>query len=256
MSLSTAAFDAMPPGLRHRVIAWQYRLSEGELRRLGDFVPRDAAALDVGAWWGPWTYWLSRRVPAVHTFEPVPYIASFLKEVSRPNVTVHNVALSDRAEAAVLHVPSAGTGSEGRSTLHEPPFADATDIAVEVVPLDSIALPDRIGFIKVDVEGHEMQVLRGAADTIQAHKPTLLVEVESHDDRATRVDDVVQLLAGYGYEASFLRRGTWVPFAQFDLERDQRALAETVRRRGLLGNMLLTRGYVNNFLFRLPGSSA
>jgi 23S rRNA C2498 (ribose-2'-O)-methylase RlmM len=79
VSLSTRAFDAMPPALRHRVIAMQYRLSEEELRRLREFVPADAAALDVGAWWGPWTYWLSRRVPTVHTFEPVPYMASFLQ---------------------------------------------------------------------------------------------------------------------------------------------------------------------------------
>jgi hypothetical protein len=40
----------MPPALRHRTIAWQYRLSEGELRRLGEFVPRDRTAIDVGAW--------------------------------------------------------------------------------------------------------------------------------------------------------------------------------------------------------------
>jgi FkbM family methyltransferase len=253
VSLSTALFDAMPPALRHRFIAAQYRLSEGELRRIADFVPRDKAAIDIGAWWGPWTYWLSRRAISVDTFEPVPYIAEFLKQVSRPNVTVHNVALSDRAESAVLHVPSSGTGSEGRSTLHEPPFADATDIAVQVVPLDSVALPKRIGFIKVDVEGHEMQVLRGAAETIAEHRPVLLVEVESHDDRQTRVEDVVDLLTSHGYEASFLRKGTWVPITEFDLERDQRALAETVRRRGLIGNMLLTRGYVNNFLFRPKG---
>lgn len=250
MSLSTRAFDAMPPAMRYRVIAAQYRLSEGELRRLTDFVPNDSAALDIGAWWGPWTYWLSRRATSVHTFEPVPYIAKFLKSVSAPNVTIHNVALSDKADSAVLHVPSGGTGSEGRSTLHEPPFAGAKDITVEVMPLDEVQLPDRIGFMKVDVEGHEMQVLEGAVETIKKHKPTLLVEVESHNDRQTRVEDVVGFLADQGYQATFLRKGKWLPISEFDLERDQRALAETVRRRGLIGNMLLTRGYVNNFLFR------
>lgn len=253
MSLSTKLFDAMPPPLRYRAIAAQYRLSEGELRRLADFVPRDSAAVDIGAWWGPWTYWLARRVVSVDTFEPVPYIADFLKAVTGPNVTIHNVALSDRSEDAILHVPSSGTGSEGRSTLHEPPFDGATDISVQVVPLDSVSLPKRIGFIKVDVEGHEMQVLRGASQTIAEHRPVLLVEVESHDDRQTRVEDVVDLLAGHGYEASFLRKGAWLPIGEFDLERDQRALADTVRNRGLLANMLLTRGYINNFLFRPTG---
>lgn len=250
MSAATRAFELLPPMARYRVIAAQYRMAEGELRRLGDFVPRDRAALDVGAWWGPWTYWLSRRATSVHSFEPVSYIASFLESVSRPNVTIHNVGLSDRRDSAVLHVPSEGTGSEGRSTLHEAPFANATDLTVQIVPLDELELPESIGFIKVDVEGHEMQMLKGALATITRHKPNLLVEVESHTDRQTRVEDVVELLAGLGYEATFLRKGEWVPIKDFDLERDQRALAEVVRKRGLITNMLLTRGYINNFLFR------
>jgi FkbM family methyltransferase len=250
VSLSTRAFDAMPPALRYRVIAAQYRVSEGELRRLADFVPRDAAALDIGAWWGPWTYWLSRSAASVHTFEPVPYIAEFLRSVSKPNVTVHNLALGDRADSATLHVPSGGSGSEGRSTLHDAPFANAKDITVAVMPLDEVQLPERIGFMKIDVEGHEMQVLKGAVATINKYKPNLLVEVESHNDRQTRVEDVVGFLRELGYEASFLRKGHWLPMSEFDLERDQRALADTVRRRGLISNTLFTRGYVNNFLFR------
>ncbi len=250
MSIPTYVFDALPPALRYRAVATQYRLWEGELRRIADFVPRGKVALDIGAWWGPWTYWLSRRSSQVHSFEPVPYIAEFLRTVVAPNVTVHNLALSDRDESAVLHMPHGGTGSEGRSTLHEPPFEGATDISVQVTPLDKLEIPGPIGFIKIDVEGHEMQALRGAEATIIEHKPNLLVEIESHSDRQTRVEDVVSLLGSYGYQATFLRRGAWVPFSEFDLERDQRALAGTVRGRSLLANTMLTRGYVNNFLFR------
>jgi FkbM family methyltransferase len=250
MTLLTRAFQAVPPSARHRALAVQYMLNEPELRRISEFVPADAAALDVGAWWGPWTYWLSRRVTEVHTFEPVPHMAAFLREVTRPNVTIHNLALSDTAGSAVLHVPSGGQGSEGRSTLHEPPFSNAQEITVALTPLDDVDLPPRIGFIKVDVEGHEMQVLQGAVKTITTHRPNLLIEVESHDDRLDRVDEVVDFLGELGYSASFIRGRKWAPFAEFDLERDQLRLAATVRRRGLLSNTLFTRGYVNNFLFR------
>ena len=250
MSVLTAAFAAFPLPVRHRLIAAQYRLSEAELRRFGDFVPADVAAVDIGGWWGPWTYWLSRRASVVHTFEPVPHVAEFLQSVSRPNVTVHNFALSDAEGESVLHVPPGGPGSEGRSTLHRPGFADPHDITVRLATLDSVGLSERIGFIKIDVEGHEAQVLNGALATISAHQPTLLVEVESHDDRPDNVDDVVGLLQGVGYEATFLRGRRWVPFSDFDVERDQRRLAETVRGRGLVGNMLFSTGYVNNFLFR------
>lgn len=250
MGALNSVFAALPPVTRHRLIAMQYRVSEDELRRLRDFVPADKAAVDVGGWWGPWTYWLSRHATAVHTFEPVPHVAHFLQSVSAANVTVHNMALSDAAGEAVLHVPSGGPGSEGRSTLGTPGFADATELTVPLRTLDSVAIADPIGFIKIDVEGHEAQVLKGALETIDAHRPVLMVEVEAHDDRPTNVDEVVALVEGLGYSTSFLRRGRWVPFTEFDVERDQRSMAEVVRRRGLLANTILSSGYTNNFLFR------
>jgi FkbM family methyltransferase len=250
MGSLNSAFAVLPPAVQHRLIAMQYRMSEDELRRLRDFVPADKAAVDVGGWWGPWTYWLSRRATAVHTFEPVPHVATFLQSVSADNVTVHNLALSDVAGEAVLHVPSGGPGSEGRSTLHAPGFANPIDLTVQLRTLDSVDIPQAIGFIKIDVEGHEAQVLKGALDTIQTHRPVLLVEVEVHDDRPDNVDEVVALVEGLGYTTSFLRRRRWVPFTEFDVERDQRSLAEAVRSRGLLTNMIMSAGYVNNFLFR------
>ena len=250
MGALTSAFAVLPPAARHRLIAMQYRMSEDELGRLREFVPADKAAVDVGGWWGPWTYWLSRHATAVHTFEPVPHVAQFLQSVSAANVTVHDVALSDAAGEAVLHVPSGGPGSEGRSTLGTPGFAGATDMTVPLRTLDSVEIAEPIGFIKIDVEGHEAQVLRGALGTIATHRPVLLVEVEAHDDRPTNVDEVVALVEGLGYSTSFLRRRRWLPFDEFDVERDQRAQAEAVRGRGLLGNMFMAGSYVNNFLFR------
>lgn len=250
MGVLNSSFAALPPATRHRLIAMQYRMSEAELRRLRDFVPADKAAIDVGGWWGPWTYWLSRHATAVHTFEPVPHVAQFLQSVSADNVTVHEVALSDAAGEAVLHVPSGGPGSEGRSTLGTPGFADATDVPVQLRTLDSVDVPHDIGFIKIDVEGHEAQVLKGALDTIDTHRPVLLVEAEAHDDRPANVDEVVSLVEGLGYSASFLRGRRWLPFAEFDVYRDQSSMAGAVRSRGLLGNMVMSTSYINNFLFR------
>lgn len=250
MGALNSAFAALPPAAKHRLIALQYRVSEDELRRLRDFVPADRAAIDVGGWWGPWTYWLSRRATAVHTFEPVPHVADFLRSVTADNVTVHDVALSDAPGEAVLSVPPGGPGSEGRSTLGTPAFAGARDLAVPLRTLDSVDVPDAIGFIKIDVEGHEAQVLRGALGTISTHRPVLLVEIEASPDRPAHVDEVVTLVESLGYSTSFLRRRRWLPFAEFDLDRDQRSQAETVRHRGLLGNMVMSGGYINNFLFR------
>ncbi|HSS10271.1 MAG TPA: hypothetical protein VLL25_10315, partial [Acidimicrobiales bacterium] len=110
----------VPPRSLFALIAHQYRLSEPELRHIRTLVPADALAVDVGAWWGPWTYWLSRTAKQVVTCEPVPHLAGFIGEVAPDNVRVFNVALSDRSGEASFWLPVGGPGTEGRSSLEAP----------------------------------------------------------------------------------------------------------------------------------------
>lgn len=120
MPLLSWVFDVLPEPVLYRSLAVQYRLFEPELAHLKEIVPRGGTVVDVGGWWGPWTYWCSRRADRVHTIEPVPHLAQFLTRVSGDKVTVHNVALSDEPGSATLWVPTKGKGSEGLSSLHDP----------------------------------------------------------------------------------------------------------------------------------------
>ena len=121
MVLQTRIFDKIPDRLLYSLLAWQYRSFDAELRHLGDYFPRDAAkhgtVVDVGAWWGPWTYWLSRKAEHVVTIEPVPHLAEFLRKVVADNVQLIECALSERTGVTELFVPTGGSGSEGRSTV-------------------------------------------------------------------------------------------------------------------------------------------
>lgn len=183
---------------------------EPEMDLLEQLVPKDCTALDVGANHGIYTYALSRFVRSVHCFEPLAECCRYIRDHPATNVTVHNVALSDRAGELELHVPViGGRAVYTRASLDRPdgPFESRR---VEVRSLDSYGLTD-VGFIKIDVEGLEASVLRGAERLLKTCHPNLLVEI----DRARHTHDsflaVHATLQAFGYQAYVCEAGKLKP---------------------------------------------
>jgi FkbM family methyltransferase len=232
-------------------IAWQYRFFEPELRRLNEFVPKGRGAVDVGVWWGPWSWWLARMVPRVDSFEPNPDVVDRLAPVMPKNVTIHSVALSNQSGRSNLWVPSGGASTEGRASL-EPQTRTRSDRRQQPVAtsrLDDFELGD-IGFVKIDVEGHELAVLQGATDLLKTQRPTLLVEIEEHADRQGSLDEIIHFLVDYSYSGEFLQKGHWHPISELDRQRTKQ-MASRVAQRGYLVDLLLyARRYVHNFVFK------
>ena len=74
--------------------------------------------------------------------------------------------------------------------------------------------------MKVDVEGHEPEVLRGAEGVLLRDHPSLLIEVEERH-RVGSVEESARFLAHMGYMGFFLQRGRLLPIARFELEKHQ-----------------------------------
>ena len=241
----------VPVGMLVPAVAWQYRFFEPELARLDDFVPRGRGAVDVGVWWGPWTWWLARRVPKVDSFEANLDLVARLAPVLPPNVTIHPVALSDRDGEADFWVPPGGAGTEGRGSLEGPGTTVNGWVhrSATTARLDEFDLAD-VGFLKIDVEGHEMPVLRGATELIHRERPTVLVEIELRPDRPGPLDEIIEFFDNYDYRGEFLQRGAWHPIGELDRPSTE-AMATKVARHGYATNLLLySRRYIHNFVFR------
>ena len=101
--------------------------------------------------------------------------------------------------------------------------------------LDSFNLTN-VGFVKIDVEGHEEAVLHGGLKTLRREMPNLMIEIEERHAPGS-LDRVSALLKEIGYSGFYLDGKQLVPVAQFDPHRDQ------VRQNGKVGK------YINNFLF-------
>jgi FkbM family methyltransferase len=230
-----------------RLVALQYLVFEPELRHISAFVPRDRMAIDVGTWWGPWSWWLAKRVHRVEAFEPNASVCNALGAVMPANVTLHNVALSDVRGDATLWSPGSDLGTEGRSTIVGNGTAGWSAQQVETVPLDEFGYSD-VGFVKIDVEGAELSVLRGAHALLQKERPTLLVEIEEAHQSADGMDRVFDYLRDLGYQGKFLRKGHWRPLGEFDRE-EARRIGQDRKSMGLLRSSFARETYVHNFLF-------
>jgi FkbM family methyltransferase len=165
-------------------------------------------AVDVGANIGYYALMLANQIgpgSEVICIEPEP---ANLVELRRNIVANHLTNITVLAAAAAAEDGSAELlrGINGQVV----PLGHG-EIRVRTLALDSLA--DRaIGFIKIDVEGYELEVLRGARNLISRHRPNLFVEV--HPQFQLEPDGVVQvvrlILEYYPDAVAYTRRGSTV----------------------------------------------
>jgi len=141
--------------------------------------------IDMGANIGYNTLIFSEYGP-VHSFEP-EYLSNVDKiaEVNRPNhdITVYPCALSNEKRIDEIFLPSRGCQSNtqinyGGTSFHPTDDMKGEGILVKCERLDDIyeGVPS---IIKIDVEGHELQALQGAKETIKKHMPMILIEIHN-----------------------------------------------------------------------------
>jgi len=168
-------------GLVSNFVVQQYRYDSIVEPKLGDIV------FDIGAYVGDTALWFSKAVGPqgkVYAFEPEPSNFEKLKaNIERSKVTnVIPLQLALSETEGEMQVSSAA----GSSVITQA----GTGLSVKVTTIDKFVeankLP-RVDFIKMDVEGHELKVLEGAHETIQAFKPSMALSAYH------RGDDLIKL---------------------------------------------------------------
>jgi FkbM family methyltransferase len=135
-------------------------------------------AVDVGAHVGLWSMQLAKRFHHVDAFEPMEVFRECFAKNIEPlmastgvcNVALYPVALGAAAGVARMAYDPADSGG-----THVGSIVDAKAREVKMATLDSYALRE-VDFLKIDCEGYELEVLKGAADTLERCRPTVIVE--------------------------------------------------------------------------------
>ena len=154
----------------------------------------DDVVLDIGANVGLHTVAFARAASRgrVIAFEPVAEMAERLSENCAlngiGNVTLVPCALGAANDVAEMQVNVAGAGMEGTSSLAGTVHMEANpghyqNRQVPVRRLDdviaSLGIEGRIGFVKIDTEGFESYVIEGGFETLNRHKPVMIIEAHS-----------------------------------------------------------------------------
>ena len=181
------------------------------IRTFLELVRPGSTVVDVGANSGLFSLLAARRDPTVtvHAIEPVERVFSVLESNvalnGLENVTCHRFACSDRSGTATLHVPAGEPVPVMASLLTGWPDTAATGEEVGCRTIDDLVATagiTRVDVIKIDAEGSEDAVLRGAQRTLKEHRPFVLAEVLGRSGLGA---SVTAALAGHDYR--FFRLG-------------------------------------------------
>jgi FkbM family methyltransferase len=215
--IKRAATALLPPKIALRLLAARhYFAGEPELRQIARLVNPQKESIDAGAHHGVYAYFLARHSYWVHCYEPYPKDANFLAEAFKGrNVKVYPYALSDCEGEAELHIP-AGAGEEtgGQPSLMTPlgRVTPEKRLMVETRRLDQMGHKN-VGFIKVDVEGHERPVVAGAAKLLEEERPLLLVELHGYEGEDPH--RLLHEIKAPEYTGWFLNSGRWQELDDF-----------------------------------------
>jgi FkbM family methyltransferase len=182
-----------------------------EFMYLGQVLRPGMTFIDVGANDGLYTLFASRRVGSTGRVIAIEPSSREFTRLERnlllnytSNVSALRLAASNREGAAALHL--AGFGHEGLNTLGEFAYSidEQTVEEIGMTTLDGICEKNQLGRIdvlKIDVEGGELNVLKGAKTALAQHKPLILLEIVEaalkHQDASREA--VLDFLASLGY---------------------------------------------------------
>ena len=183
-------------------LTYQYHKYETALA----FCQQRRLAVDIGAHVGLWSYWMARDFASVMAFEPHPDHRSCwrLNMEDKTNAELFPYALGpDMATVALTTGPS----SSGDT------YVDRNVVGGDIPqwPLDRFDMQG-LDFLKIDAEGYEVFILQGAKQTLERHRPVIIVEQKPEHGKKYGISDTAgaALLAEWGYRQRKVINGDFI----------------------------------------------
>lgn len=198
-----------------------HREWEPHLKNLfAEYGKDETTIIDIGAFYGTHTIVLSKIFPNsdIHAFEINPLHAFCCSENCNEmkNVTVHTVGLSDCRSRHDIAYWNADKINHGNCSIINP--SRDRDMLINIqqvncVPLDEYNFKN-VSLVKIDVEEHEINVLKGALNTIKSSKPTIIVEIFKESYESFITSDIWSKLEAIGYTISHINDDDYILYCK------------------------------------------
>jgi FkbM family methyltransferase len=194
--------------------AWRYRLISEKfgVQYLLKLKLTGKICIDIGANRGIFSYWMHQKIGPngkVIAFEPQEELNTKLKELRTSfrlsQLEIAGIGLSCRKQTLRMIRPINHWG--GASVENTGSLGESEEFDIKLIKLDSYLNQEsrkRIGFIKCDVEGHELDVIQGAVNSIKASAPKILIECHGAVNENC---DTFDLLESLNYKGFFFHEG-------------------------------------------------
>jgi FkbM family methyltransferase len=213
-------------------------------------------AIDVGAYCGEYSYILAKSFQHVLSIEPLPEMILLLKRSLPRHCEIVQCAVGEVGGEAHLRIPKIGDYTmDALATVADHSFAFSNIDTIETIRVKQLTIDKLVtdrnlqpAFLKIDVEGYEMNVLRGAMTVIATHKPLLMIEIEKRHNKDFQA--IFSFLESQGYMPYHFCGGQLCPSSPNVVDDSYRYLVSSSIS-GIPGiiDSRLSGNYINNFMF-------
>lgn len=220
---------------------------EYEMLLLPYFLTKESVFFDIGSNIGSFILIAGKHIPQskIYGFEPIPELNSRLKTLF-PDANISSLALSNKKSNTQFKIPKINhTHLLTRGTLNTS-FVEANEqgfrtIEVQTDTLDNFVKEQnisKIDAIKIDVEGHEYEVIKGALHAFKTYMPVLIIEIEQRHHQQD-ISVIINELKHIGYACLYFDSNT---YQLIELNVDPKSLQDA-------SHFEKSRKYVHNFIF-------
>jgi FkbM family methyltransferase len=237
-AISTNKIGKMNPGhkmllnindrIQRRMFVKKSHEPETEIH-LKNFLATSKSFLDIGANVGYFTLMAKATNPQikVFSFEPNPNNVRKIEENINLNqfqdITLSSSCVSDMAGEVSFSVPPVNESGWGRITNDHLPLDNFTHITTKSITIDQLINENYFGkhipdLVKIDVEGNEFKILKGAKDFLKNHSAILCIELNEPCllDCGSSSDEIIGYLKDFGYKCFAIKENDQLVEAHFN----------------------------------------